>query len=977
MMKRLIVATLAALWVLPAGAEFDGPGYSVPFPASNGATATASSVGRFSHVVNVVDDFGALGDTVRHSCAVSITSGQANLTVGSGCSFTSADVGKNIVVPYAGAMLSGGKINSIAVTAAGSAYTAIPTINLAGISNGFGAILQPNMQLATATVVTGGSGCTNGSQTFTVSGGSFTSQATFTGTVSGNTLSGSLTPSVAGSYSVLPSTSAASVSGGGCATAPTISSTWSLLSVSNPIMQLSTATVVTGGSGCTNGSQTFTVSGGSFATAAKFTGTVSGNSLSGTLTPTATLGSYTALPDTTSATVTGGGCSVAPTISSTWSQLSNSITVPGGNYPTSVTASVSAGTATVGNPSVSPVATPLTTTISAFTDSTHVTLTANASQTLAAQTEWVTWGHDDSTAMNAAAVAAATRNISLYIPASPNGVGYYYGMASALTMNPGQQILKIEGAGAYNSQLLALGLMTGLLYEGNTFSRGGAVQDVAFDGNTLAPAVYLGCPTNLVTTRANFLNGPQYGKTAVVGYPGVSGCVQTHLTDGTLVQSFGTYYSQVSAWDDMPAIGLEINETDSFTTNMNVVGSLQYGVHVGSGAYNTSIIHVHNWNNVTPLPGTNFQLDAYTSLYDPICGGFNHACVDINASGVRVWGGYLQAPLSTTTSYGVVIEASIANCSVIGMNYAQTMSTSNIVNVLSPQGTVPCVVTGIPGSANALNPLPVLPNNDPNSFAFGAGALANQTGVNQYNSAWGQYALNAITTGIYNTSFGPFSCERAIATSQNSCFGPFSGYNGRGNNSAFFGYDAGKGSGTFSGSDNIGFGTNALLNILGVGASNTAVGSSAGSSVTNGSSNTIIGYAVASTTLSTGSNNILIGTSSSVDTVGAATANEINVGGLLFYNNASVAAPAVTSCGNTPSIDGHANNKSGTVTVGSGTIATCTITFAGSGYSSWNHCRVTSQTAETSFAYSYTKTVLTVTATSLTSDKIDYDCDGY
>jgi hypothetical protein len=166
-------------------------------------------------------------------------------------------------------------------------------------------------------------------------------------------------------------------------------------------------------------------------------------------------------------------------------------------------------------------------------------------------------------------------------------------------------------------------------------------------------------------------------------------------------------------------------------------------------------------------------------------------------------------------------------------------------------------------------------------------------------------------------------------------------------------------------------------NAITTGGQNVGVGVTTLGAVTTGYNNVAIGYAVGSVNLVSGHNNILIGTSSTVDTPAAGSSSEIDIGGLLFYNSNSTAAPAVTSCGTSPSIDSHANNRSGTVTVGSGTIATCTVTFAGTGYSTWDHCRVTTESSEAAFAYSYTLTALTVTATSLTSDQLDYDCDGY
>lgn len=85
-------------------------------------------------------------------------------------------------------------------------------------------------------------------------------------------------------------------------------------------------------------------------------------------------------------------------------------------------------------------------------------------------------------------------------------------------------------------------------------------------------------------------------------------------------------------------------------------------------------------------------------------------------------------------------------------------------------------------------------------------------------------------------------------------------------------------------------------------------------------------------------------------------------------------APAVSACGTSPSIDSHATDASGTVTVGS-TATSCTITF-NVAYVTYNHCRVTSGSTLTAFAYSYTKTAITVAATALGGDLVDYECDG-
>lgn len=85
-------------------------------------------------------------------------------------------------------------------------------------------------------------------------------------------------------------------------------------------------------------------------------------------------------------------------------------------------------------------------------------------------------------------------------------------------------------------------------------------------------------------------------------------------------------------------------------------------------------------------------------------------------------------------------------------------------------------------------------------------------------------------------------------------------------------------------------------------------------------------------------------------------------------------APALSACGTSPSIDGNATDSSGTVTVGS--VATgCVITFANA-YTTFNHCRITSQSSISGLAYAYSKSAITISASVLGGDLIDYSCDG-
>jgi hypothetical protein len=92
----------------------------------------------------------------------------------------------------------------------------------------------------------------------------------------------------------------------------------------------------------------------------------------------------------------------------------------------------------------------------------------------------------------------------------------------------------------------------------------------------------------------------------------------------------------------------------------------------------------------------------------------------------------------------------------------------------------------------------------------------------------------------------------------------------------------------------------------------------------------------------------------------------------------SSSKPAITSCGSgSPAVDTYGTNLSGTITMGGGTLASCTMTFTGGGFTTRNHCRVIPHATLAAFAYSYTLTTMTITATSETSAVVDYDCDGY
>lgn len=112
-------------------------------------------------------------------------------------------------------------------------------------------------------------------------------------------------------------------------------------------------------------------------------------------------------------------------------------------------------------------------------------------------------------------------------------------------------------------------------------------------------------------------------------------------------------------------------------------------------------------------------------------------------------------------------------------------------------------------------------------------------------------------------------------------------------------------------------------------------------------------------------------------TVDHATGNITSSGNISTTGVTYVASnPTPSSCGTSPSVDAGSSNYSGRVTVGTVAATGCTITFA-TAFTTKNHCIVTSQGIVTSFAYSYTLSAITVTATGIVGDILDYSCDGY
>ena len=590
---------------------------------------------------------------------------------------------------------------------------------------------------------------------------------------------------------------------------------------------------------------------------------------------------------------------------------------------------------------------------------------------------------------------------------------------------------QLLGYTATGTTAAAITVGSGLALTGSTLSAtgtgGGTVTSVAFAGDGL---VLTATPSSPVTTSgtvtatakpqtANTVLGATGTTLSALAVPSCSASTSallwtsgTGFSCGTVVPPAGT--GATGTW------GISISGTAAnVTTNANLtgdvtsVGNVTTLANSATGRANLGLgsIATQNANAVAITGGTltgitatgTFNGNATTATALATTRAFSIAgSTGLTASGVN-FDGTAAVALSLTgtlakanggsgSTLGEIIGTAtgavnpLVGTDVTTSLYSTTATsisvaiagvdaldvTSSGVNAIGASGFML-------GGANAIR----YPANDTTtgaSVAIGTSALANQTATAAayHNTAVGYQAIGVGTMtniAIDNTAVGYQVLKATTSGTQNTGIGSLSlAALTTGKRNTAIGYTALQS--TATGLDNTGLGYRTLVNSTG--ASNTAAGSAAGSKISTGSGNLALGLNVASTTLTTGSNNILIGFSSAVDTPSSSSSNEINIGGIIFGNTNSTAAPAVSSCGTSPTIDSHANNKSGTVTVGSGVIATCTVTFAGTGYSTWNHCRVTPQTASlAAFAYSYTLTVLTVTGTSLTSSVFDYDCDGY
>lgn len=381
-------------------------------------TSITNSVSQLGLTIINVKDYGAVGDTKTDHPTVTISASSNTLTVGT-AEFSSSDVGKHISIDGAGATSATGYISSIPVTAAGSGYTTVPTVTLANTGSGAYATPLAQMTVISATVASGGAGCTTGSQTFTLdattAGGRATTLAQVTGTVSGGALSGALTVATAGNYMILPANTAA-------------------------------------------------------------------------------------------VSVTGGGCTTAPTVNASFGVGSIYLAGQGAGYPNGVTASLSGGTATLGAVVVAFPIAPLSTVITGFTNSTHVILQDSAQNTVSGVQQNLVWGHDDTSALtNAVAFANATYGSAT---GSHRAVIYFPSGDYTITTPPAMLLSNI---GVLGDGINLSKVRLDAAFSGSLFSWSDAWVSSAYVNQTMAMSYLKAAPSvrelHIIGNR-NSLNNP-------------------------------------------------------------------------------------------------------------------------------------------------------------------------------------------------------------------------------------------------------------------------------------------------------------------------------------------------------------------------------------------------------------------------------------------------------------------------------------
>ena len=204
------------------------------------------------------------------------------------------------------------------------------------------------------------------------------------------------------------------------------------------------------------------------------------------------------------------------------------------------------------------------------------------------------------------------------------------------------------------------------------------------------------------------------------------------------------------------------------------------------------------------------------------------------------------------------------------------------------------------GGASAINDLSDAVTYDSGvSIGLGAGALANDDGTDNYNTALGYNALNASTSGNENVAVGYGALNVSTTGYENVAVGYQAGDAiTSGQRNVFLGMQAG--TDLTTGHTNVAIGRQSMENGTSCYA-NVAVGDRSLRNATTGRENSVLGYR-AGDNITTGINNIVIG--NDADASSATTSNEITLGNT-DNNKFRIPGIGITFGDNTTLTDGH------------------------------------------------------------------------
>jgi hypothetical protein len=662
-MKRLVLIALSALSLASPAATLEYPTehygaltLDAPLAVTNGGlgnstgnlsalsvtalglSQAATLAARASHNLNVIDDYGAKGTAVQQRVYVQTTAGGYDLNIVTGTPnyfptaiFSPSDVGNPIVVEAGGTPLTVGGIASIAIATPGAGYTSVPTLGVSG-GSGANALLQPVMIANSATLATGGAGCTNGSQTFALVGASGTA-ATFTGTVSSGAVSGSVAVTGSGAATYIPWPNGMRLSGAGCATAPTVNVNFGLGSI----------------------------------------------------------------------TVVGSGL----------------------NYPLTggTTASISGGTpttaATLGTVVVNPIIPPLAATVASYVSPSHVVLSAPFGNSLTnAQTRFVTKGPDDTAAIQAAITAAGVSGARVQLPSGG------YCVTSQIEFPNGAVKLVGAGRGLFgtpNTALYACAPLNAVLHNAaigvwwQDLPQG--VSDLTIDGDSIASYDIMAAAPGTIfdhlyllnATAANFYSAPGGGGVKMNDVWGIN-WNSLGLADGTTVLPPNIFYIMGTDGNYNNVQGL--NATQAYVYDPSDGNNFYYAPHM----WGYAPAYFYSWPN-----------GGATVTAPEADGAVATASFYVGGAWVGINGGYIQG---NSLAYGIQIAGGATLCSINGV-INNSSPQYNRVNFLgTPDST--CLVENTPGggykTGGSLE-------NGLYAHAFGAGALS----YGDYSFTQGQY----------------------------------------------------------------------------------------------------------------------------------------------------------------------------------------------------------------------------------------------